>query len=177
MTLRFPTALSMLRCLPSLLVATGAYASTIYSFNATTRAVLGSPAHQESFQLQAPAYLPLSSGGPLISFQSDDPAMLSCVSCKTPPVLAVHFLRGSDSDMIQFADLDGTTRLYSFPLNALSAGGAYRTLPGFNVNVGEVTVTSAPEPSTIALLGMGALVLLAKLRRRPVVSEVKVNAA
>jgi hypothetical protein len=63
-------------------------------------------------------------------------------------------LRSSDSDMIQFADADNTTRLYTFPLNALSNIGTYSTLPGINVNLGALDVASVPEPSTASLLVM-----------------------
>jgi hypothetical protein len=64
-------------------------------------------------------------------------------------------LRGPDSDLMQFADADSTTRLYTFPLNALSNIGTYSTLPGINVNLGALGVAPVPEPSTASLVMIG----------------------
>jgi hypothetical protein len=139
--------------------ACSAHASILYEFTATTSPAPGSPSHLEFFQLELPDFLSISSGGPLISFFENDPAVISCIACTDPSVPALHFLRGPDGDMIQFADADGTTRLYTFPLNALSNIGTYSTLPGINVNLGALDVASVPEPSTAGLLRIGTLAI------------------
>jgi len=147
---------TLVKCCAALcFAACSAHASIIYTFTATTSPAPSSPPHSEVFQLQLPDFLSISSSGPVISFFENDPAVISCVACANPPVPAFHFLRGPDSDMIQFADADNTTRLYTFPLNALSNIGTYSTLAGINVNRGALAVASVPEPSTASLLMIG----------------------
>ena len=146
---------TLVKCCTALcFAACSAHASIIYEFTATTSPAPGSLSHLEFFQLELPGFLPISTGGPVISFFENDPAVISCIACTNSPVPAPHFLRSSDSDMIQFADADNTTRLYTFPLNALSNIGTYSTLPGINVNLGALDVASVPEPSTASLLVM-----------------------
>lgn len=165
----------MMKCLAALsLAACAAYGSPVlYTFTATTRATLGSPAHTEAFQLRLPEYLPVAEGSPLISFLRTDPAVLSCTACTNAPVPALHFLRSGGSDLVQFADEDGTTRLYMFPLLALTSAGTHDTLPGINVAVGALTVAPVPEPSTTAMLviGLAALALGARGRRSIIASR------
>jgi hypothetical protein len=128
---------------------------------------VGSPAHLETFQLELADYLPVTSGGGPISFMSNDPAVEVCTPCNSSPVPALHFLRGSSSELIQFADLDGTTRLYEFPLPALSEAGSYHTLPGINTNQGDLAVVATtPEPSTMGLFAAGIAALVWRSRRR-----------
>jgi hypothetical protein len=149
--------------------AHGVYASSVlYTFTAKTQPAPGAPSHDEIFQLLSPDFLPVVFNGPVISFDGNDPAVLSCVSCIDPPVPALHFLRGSDSDLVQFKDEDNTLRLYMFPLNALSSPGKWDTLPGINVNKGALVVTVVPEPSTAVLLtiGLGAVASVLVRRRR-----------
>jgi hypothetical protein len=141
-------------------------APVLYTFTATTRDSLGSPSHLEQFQLQAPDFLPLVLNGDVLSFLRSDPALISCVACTDPPVPTLHFLRGDTSDLVQFRDADGTLRLYFFPANSLSNVGTYDTLPGINVEVGNIVVAEIPEPSTMALViaGAGALALRRRCR-------------
>jgi hypothetical protein len=120
------------------------------------------------FQMTLPGYLPLVSGGPLLSFLSTDPTVNSCVPCVDPPLTALYFLRGGTSDLIQFKDQDGTNYLYTFPVNSLSQAGRYSTLPGININKGtlNVTVTATPEPSAAVLFAIGLCTVLLGLRLR-----------
>lgn len=159
--MKFP----VLQCLAITLLTTSAHASVIYTFTATTRATMGSPAHQETFRLETPDFLPLVTNSPLISLLETDPTVTQCTPCKDAPVPALHFLRGSTSDLIQFADEDGTTRLFTFPFESLSNVGSYSTLWGINVERGELTVANTPEPSTFALLSAGAALVALRLRR------------
>ncbi|MCC6590558.1 MAG: PEP-CTERM sorting domain-containing protein [Bryobacterales bacterium] len=153
------------------LFTTTAHASVIYTFTATTRASFGSPSHQETFRLETPGFIPLVTNGPLISLLETDPAVTKCTPCKDAPVPALHFLRGSTSDLIQFADEDGATRLFTFPFESLSNAGSYSTLWGINVERGELTVANTPEPSTFALLATGAALLaFRRQRRNPAIS-------
>jgi hypothetical protein len=144
-------------------------ASTLYSFTATTSASSGSPSHIESFQLEVDNFLAVDSG--LIPVLGSDPALRSCAAClDSSTVPALNFLRGSDSDLIQFADLDGTTRAYFFPLESLTSVGDYNTLPGVNVNVATLTVSqgsqpAVPEPSTFALLTTSLALIAVGIRR------------
>jgi hypothetical protein len=126
---------------------------------------VGSPAHLEQFQLAVPDFLPLVTDGPLITFQSDDPAVISCVACASPPAGALHFLRSSIGDIIQFRDADGILRPYFFLPNVLASAGTYSTLPGINVNVGELVVSEIPEPSTAGLVGVALTAALCRRRR------------
>jgi hypothetical protein len=136
-----------------------------YTFTATTRATLGSPAHLEQFRLLAPDFIPVVLNGPVISFLRDDPALISCVSCTDPPVQTLHFLRSGSGDVVQFRDTDGILRPYFFPMNVLSSPGAYNTSPGINVNVGKLVVAETPEPATVAMVTAG-LAIAGLLRRR-----------
>lgn len=165
--MKFP----VLQCLALALLTTTAQASVIYTFTATTRASLGSPSHQETFRLETGDFLPLVTGGPLISLLETDPSVQQCSPCENPPVPALHFLRSGDSDLVQFADEDGTTRLFRFPFETLSSAGSYSTLWGINVESGQLTVANTPEPSTFALLAVGAALISVRIRRRPVSSS------
>jgi hypothetical protein len=138
-----------------------------YTFTATTRATVGSPAHLEQFRLLTPDFLPVVLNGPVISFLRDDPALISCVSCTDPPVPTLHFLRSGIGDVVQFRDADGILRPYFFPMNVLSNPGVYDTPGGFNVNVGKLVVaeTETPEPATVAMVTAG-LAIAGLLRRR-----------
>jgi len=160
-----PTALKC--CFLLSLVSCAAIATPVqYTFTATTRASLGSPSHTEAFDLVLPDFMPLVQNGPVISFLSDDPALRSCVACVVPSVPALHFLRSTTNDLIQFVDEDGTNRLYMFPLNVLSTVGRWDTLSGINVNRGTVVVSATPEPATIGMLLIAAAVFAALYRRR-----------
>src|SRR5262245_5422642 len=88
-------------CAATFLAVSAAHASVIYTFTANTRPSLGSPSHPESFQLELTDFLPVSNGGPVISFFRTGPEVTSCVACTTGAVQALHFLRTSDSDLIQ----------------------------------------------------------------------------
>lgn len=162
-------ALTLLKCLVVMCFCACAAqaASILYTFNATTRATLNSPAHLEYFELKSDDFLPLIPNGGLISFAADDPALESCIACATPPTGAIYFLRSLTSDLVQFRDADGTLRLYTFPLNALSQVGSHATIPGINVNVGAIEVAEAPEPTTfvLTLLGVAAAILSVRNRR------------
>jgi len=156
-----PTALRC--CVLLSLVTCAAIATPVqYTFSATT----GSPSHTESFDLVLPDFLALVQNGPLISFLSDDPTLRSCIACVAPPVPSLHFLRSTTNDLIQFVDEDGTTRLYTFPLNVLSTVGRWETLPGINVNRGAVVVSAPPEPATFGMLLIAAAAFAALYRRR-----------
>lgn len=157
-------------------VCLGAYAAygspILYTFSATTKPTLGSPAHPEFFRLVMPDFLPVVTGGPVVSLLTSDPGVISCTPCRQPPVKALHFLSSITFDSIQFQDSDGVGRFYMFPANALSSLGTFNTQPGINVNVGKLVVSSVPEPSTIGMLAAGITALLAagaarrRLRRR-----------
>ena len=148
-----------------LAVCTADGAPVLYTFMATTRSTMGSPAHLEQFKLALPDYLSLVTDGPVITFQSDDPAVISCTACANPPTGALHFLRSSIGDMIQFRDADGILRPYFFSQNVLSSAGTYSTLPGINVNVGELAVSQIPEPSTAGLVGVALTAVVGRWRR------------
>lgn len=151
------------RCLAMLLLTgVAALASPVrYTFEATTRAELGSPSHVEAFDLVGSAFLPVVENGPLISFLANDPAFLSCVSCVPPPIPALHFLRSASADLIQFVDSDGINRPYFFPVGALSSAGTWSTQPGINVNHGMLVVSSVPEPATAGALFIGLTMIAA----------------
>jgi hypothetical protein len=140
-------------------------APVLYTFTATTRATPGSPSHLEKFELTTADFLPVVVNGPVISFLQTDPALLSCVACATPPAGALHFLRADSSDVVQFRDADGILRPYFFAPNTLSIPGTHDTLPGFNVNVGNIVVAETPEPSTAGLVITGLAAAALRLRR------------
>jgi hypothetical protein len=119
------------------------------------------------FQLTLPDFLPVVLNGPVITFLSTDPEVNSCVPCNSPPVPALAFLRSAGSDLVQFADQNGTNYPYFFPENALSNAGVFQTLPGINVNTGSLVITAIPEPSTagVFVLGLSAIALYLRLRR------------
>lgn len=145
-----------------LLTQPAAHASSVlYTFSGTTVGSFPTPSHNESFRLLVPDFLPVETNGPVLSIQADDPGLQLCEPCAATSVPVLHFLRGSTSDLVQFVDSDGTTRLYTFAALALSTPGTYDTLFGININRGTITVESVPEPSTLALLliGFGVLVI------------------
>jgi hypothetical protein len=151
--------------------ASVAYGSPIlYTFNAVAPASAGSLAHSQTFQLIVPDFLPVVLNGPVAEFLSTDPAVVSCVPCKDPPVSALFFLRGGAGDSIQFQDKNGTGYFYLFAENVLSNTGTYETLSGINVNKGTLVVAAVPEPSTTCLLAMGlsGVALRLRIRRRRV---------
>jgi hypothetical protein len=149
-----------------LVVCAGNGAPVLYTFTATTRSTMGSPAHLEQFKLDLPDFLPLVMDGTVIPFQSDDPAVISCIACANPPTGALLFLRSSTGDIIQFRDADGILRPYFFSPSALSSVGTYSTLPGINVNVGSLAVSQIPEPSTAGLVGVALAAALHRWRRK-----------
>ena len=163
----------LMSCGVLLFVSQGAHAAPVlYTFTATTQAAMGSPSHTEQFQLATPGFLPLVLNGEVLSFLRSDPALISCIACAEPPVPTLHFLRSDSSDLVQFSDADGILRPYFFPPNALSSPGTYDTLPGINVNAGQLVVAEAPEPSTMLLVVMGAAPFAFRRRRaRPARAE------
>ncbi len=156
-------------CLALCFAASAAYGSPVlYTFTGTTLGTSGSPSHAQVFQLTVPDFLPVVLNGPVIPFLSTDPAVNSCVPCNSPPIPALHFLRGADSDLIQFHDEDNTNYLYSFAENTFSNAGTYHTLPGINVNTGTLTISEVPEPSTVGVLIIGLSTIAFGLRLRSV---------
>lgn len=164
---RTATASLLRYCAMLCLAAHMAYGSQIlYTFTATTQATAGSESHSEEFQLTAPDFLPLVVNGAVLSLLRSDSALLSCVACIDPPIPTLHFLRSDSSDLLQFQDGDGILRPYFFSANAFSELGVHETLPGINVAVGKLVVAETPEPSTLALVLIGAVVAALRLRRR-----------
>lgn len=160
--------LTFLKCCATLCLAAGVSSASpvLYTFTATTRATLNSPAHLEMFRLQLPDFMPVVEGGPLVSFFRTSPEVLACVACQTTSIPVLHFLRGATSDLVQFADDDGTTRLFTFSFGALSDFGTHSTLAGINVERGTLVVAPVPEPSTLALFLLGISALAGSLYAR-----------
>lgn len=181
MTTRISSALMLLAAAFCFTQPAAYAASVVYTFSGTTLGSFPTPSHTESFRLTVSDFLPLEVGGPVVSIEADDPGLQVCEPCTDTSVPVLHFLRSSGSDLVQFVDRDGATRLYSFAAFALTNPSSYDTLFGINVNRGTLTVESVPEPSTLALtlLAAGCVVLRKRARRgsAPVLSTERHNAS
>jgi len=161
-----PWLSGVVQCGLLLFGGTSLYGSVVYTFDATTRAAPGSPSHTEIFRLELADFLPMVQDADPVSFLANDPVMETCTPCVGSPIPALHFLRTSTGDLLQFADLDGTTRLYTFTVLALSQPGAHTTIPGINTNLGQLNVASTPEPSVVGTFAAGTFWLAWLARRR-----------
>jgi hypothetical protein len=142
--------------------------SILYTFTGTTAPIpsLGIPPSNESFQLLVQDFLPLLPDEIFTLFFNGDPELLSCIPCGNfPGVPLLGFARGGFDDL-QFNDSNRTGYAYDFPLGAFSNLGTYQTFSGTNVNIGTLTVSAVPEPSTAFEGAFGLGLVIAAFRRR-----------
>jgi hypothetical protein len=168
---------SLKRSLPFVLslscAASTARASVIYDFSGT--GVPFGPI-DVAFHLTVPDFIDPALDGPFVFVPCSD--LDSSTNCLSEPWAGVSFTNqsagGAYSAILNFDASNDAGYSFFFPTGAFITPGTYTGfLPGPDFNPGVLTVTesddtsgSVPEPATVSLLGLAAVVIRRRVRSR-----------